>query len=133
MPFINSKPSTYFADYSQTSYVKQIRNIIPRDAVTATKDEREFYLAGRKIFIGNAVLPTDGVDKKSRQIIAEKIYTADPNTFCSLSLMHSIDYVLLSEGQNTTIQQYHTYIATNHGNKRYLIDVNDYCYTSSKL
>lgn len=133
MPFINSVPSTYFSDYSAQSYAKDIQKHIPRDAVTLSRDEKQFYLAGRKLFIGNAVLPTDGIDKKRRMDIANEIYHADTKTFCILTQSNKIDYVVFFEGENAQVRKQSKFILHNYQHKRYFVDVRELCSDKNNL
>jgi hypothetical protein len=110
MPFLNSKPTTTYAQYPSSTIYEIRANSEPRAAFLST-EAKELHLAGRKIFAPNsadepgAISLADAakMNRAPRDRAAHDIYTATNRaTFCSLITRHGVDFVEFSEGRLET-------------------------------
>lgn len=92
-PFQNSRASEFFVDLDSP-----IRSAIlgqtPPGSTFVGRHGLEIQSAGRKLFLGDYVLPQLPLDKNRRREIIKKLYvTTDSAEFCTLSHDFHIDYV----------------------------------------
>lgn len=98
MPFLNSKPTKFYADTSQSSVTNVIRAITPPDAVFVGSEKIEIHLAGRKLFSGDSAGPSDSINMTERKKIITKLYIAkEKNAFCTIANNNKITHIILHD------------------------------------
>lgn len=95
-PFINSRPTVLYADYSPSSLSRIIQNNTFPQATIVGRDAKEIQLAGRKIFVGESAGASVSINMLPREEIFSKIYHSQTvNKLCSTIAENPIDYVEL--------------------------------------
>jgi hypothetical protein len=102
MPYFNSKPTRFFAFYP-SRLSKAIEINTKSKATFVSNDDKDVYLAGRKLFLGDTLGSNLLLDKGKRKQIIRAIYNStNLNTFCNLTKQYKIDYVNVSDANLTS-------------------------------
>lgn len=92
MPFLNSRPTTYYVNY-QSPIIKEIRQHTPPKTVFLSNNQSVF-LAGRRVFLWIVPGQNLGLNYDLRIKIINKIYNADDlYTLCNIIKQFGIDYI----------------------------------------
>jgi len=131
MPFLNSKPTTLYANY-QSPLISSIRVNTRPQSIFLTRLHSHYakgiQLAGRKLFLSNDPGQSFMLRRNLRKRIIKEIYSStNLNSFCSLTKKYNIDYVEMT-GINILTTKPFTKLNINQGTKQIsFVDIDKSC------
>lgn len=107
MPYLNAKPSQFFS-YYPSPITAAVESDTPPKAVFIGVNDKEIFLAGRKVFLANQLRGHDtALDRTKRMQITTQIYTSrDLKSFCSLTKEYGIDYVEFLDSEKYPFREF---------------------------
>lgn len=93
MPFLNSKPTKFYAHYPSSITNEIQKNSLPKD-IFVGNDKKSIGLAGRKLYLGDPLGGDMQLKISERKQIIYEIYLAkDKESFCKITSREKISYV----------------------------------------
>lgn len=115
VPFINSSPSSIYADYSPTSLSRVIQDYSAPQSVFLGKDTKQIQLAGRKIFVGVSAGDDSSISMAQRETIGAQIYQSNSKASLCQQLgsnpLTYIEYPPTSVMYSQSIQNHYPYFS----------------------
>lgn len=103
MPFINSRPTSFYAPYPSPLIMSLRGQSQPKD-VFLGEHSTQIHLAGRKLFTGEKSIGADIYDQARRSRLADQLYnTTDIKIFCEITKKYKIDFVESSSGHQPAL------------------------------
>ncbi len=124
MPFVNSKPDIFYEIYPSVM-AKDIRKITAPKSVFVGEDNKDIYLAGRKLFVANSLRghDEDALKKSERKRIINAIYqTTNKLDLCTISKKYKIDYIQYWDSNSNGFSTINA-----KGDKIFFLSINGYC------